>query len=323
MPRIQTVLGSIAPGDLGVCQTHEHIICDQRLGPRGDLYANTREVESTYMILDDHDHAAEELGAYRQLGGRAVVEVTTSGWGRDVQGLAELSRRTGVAVVACGGFYVEPCLPSVVDTWGLDRLTDSLVSEVTEGVDDTGIRVGVLKSGIYRSRIEGPEEKALRAVARASARTGAAITTHTTGSRRYEIPGGNMGREHLRILAQEGISGDRLIVGHVDERPDINYLHSLACEGCYIQFDTIGKLRWMRDETRAALIKELVARGHHDRILLGTDRCRRAELYREMGGLGYTYIFESFIDTMQDIGITRGEIDHILVDNPARALALP
>ena len=323
MPHIQTVLGSIAPEELGACQTHEHVICDQREGPREELNANTREVESTYMILDDWDRVTEELNEYYRLGGRAVVEVTTSGWGRDVKGLAEISRRTGVHIVASGGFYVEPCVPLEVDTWGLDQITDWLVREVTEGVDGTDIRVGVLKSGIYRSRIEGTEEKGLRAVARASVRTGVAITTHTTGSRRYEIPGGNMGRQHFRILQQEGVSGNRLIVGHTDERPDLNYLAALADEGCYIQLDTIGKMRWMRDETRVAMIKELMKRGHHDRVLISTDRCRKAELYKEMGGLGYTHIFESFIDTMKRGGMTQGEIDHILVDNPARVLSLP
>jgi len=322
MPVIQTVLGPVAPDQLGACQTHEHVICDQRQAPRPHLHANTREVEATFMILDDLEREEKELNEYYDRGGRALVEVTTSGWGRDVEGLAELSKKTGVHIIACGGFYTEPHLPVEVDEWSLDRITKWLIKEVTEGVDDTGIRVGILKSGIYRGRIEGSEEKGLRAVARASLETGVAITTHTTGSRRYEIPGGSMGRQHVEILKEVGVSPDRLIVGHIDERPDVNFLSDLADEGCYIQFDTIGKLRWMRDETRVSLMRELIARGHLDRILISTDRCRKAELYKEMGGLGYTYIYDRFIDTMLSGGMTQGEIDQIMVANPARALSL-
>lgn len=321
--RIQTVAGDIDPLDLGRCQTHEHVVCDQRLAPRLQLQESTREVEETFMILDDHQRAVSELLAYGRRGGAALVEVTTSGWGRDVEALQRIAQASGIHMVATGGYYIEPCIPYRVDEVGLDQLTADLVREVTVGVGETGIKVGVLKSGIYRSRIEGTEEKGLRAVARASLQTGVAITTHTTGSRRYEIVGGNMGREHLRILAGEGVRADRLIVGHVDERPDIHFLLGLAAEGCYIQLDTIGKLRWLADGTRADLVGALIAGGQLDRILLSTDRCRKAELYQEMGGLGYTYVFDSFLDTLKERGVTQGEIDHMLIANPARALAIP
>ncbi len=317
---IQTVLGPLAPEDLGPCQTHEHVICDQRKGDRLHLVANTREIDKTYMILDDYEREVKELRAYYTAGGRALAEVTTSGWGRDVATLARLSQETGVHIIATGGFYTEPCLPKEVDEWSIAQLTDWLIQEITEGVDGTNIKVGLLKSGIYRSRVEGPELKGLRAVARASAATGVAITTHTTGSRRYEIPGGNIGAQQLKVIKEEGASPHRLIIGHIDERPNINFLSDLAAEGCYIQFDTIGKLRWMRDETRVAFMRELIKRGHLERILVSTDRCRKVELYREMGGLGYTYIFESFIDTMKRGGMSQGEIDTILIKNPARAL---
>ena len=321
MAHIQTVTGDIDPGALGVCMTHEHVICDERLAPRSHLTPG-EGMEKSYMVLDDEERAIEELKRYYDLGGRALVEVTSTGWGRDVEKLAAISGATGVRMVAMAGFYIEPCLPLEVDEWSIERLTEWLVREVTEGIDDTGIKAGVYKSGIWRCRIEGPELKGLRAVARATLQTGVAITTHTTGSRRYEVTGGNMGWEHLRVLLEEGVDGDRLIVGHADERPDINFLNELADMGCYIQFDTVGKDRWMRDETRADLIKELIARGHGGRMLLATDRCRKKELYEELGGLGYVHLLASFVDTMKEAGIPDPDIDRILVENPATCLAV-
>jgi len=316
MKMVHTVTGPVAPDDLGATQTHEHVLCNSRLCPR----AEKRE-DGRYMVLDDKDRAVEELRKFYEAGGRALVEVTSSGWGRDVRGLKEVSERSGVKIVAMAGYYIEPCIPLEVDELPLSELTSKLIEELTEGVDGTDIRAGILKSGIHNARIEGVEEKALRAVARASLATGAAVTTHTTGSRRYEVRTGNHGMQHLRILREEGVSPERLIVGHIDERPDINVLSELAEMGCYIQFDVLNKPHWLLDETRAELMKELINRGHLNKLLLGTDRCRKQELYRELGGVGYTYIFDEFTGLLRESGITEGQIQTILAENPGQALA--
>ena len=87
---IETVLGAIKPEELGVCLPHEHVWCDQRLAPRAELFGLTRSTAS-YMRLDDFDRMVDELRAYRDAGGRALVEVTCDGWGRDLDVLARLS----------------------------------------------------------------------------------------------------------------------------------------------------------------------------------------------------------------------------------------
>ena len=60
-----------------------------------------------------------------------------------------------------------------------------------------------------------------------------------------EVPGGTVGVHQLEILKGEGVDPTRLIVGHVDERPDIDVPTSLADEGCFIQFDVIGKEHYL------------------------------------------------------------------------------
>ncbi len=323
MSVIQTVCGNISPGQLGHCQTHEHIWCDFRLGERSSLSSTVQRDQTDTMIYDDRQSMLEELKAYRALGGSALVEVTTAGWGRDLAVLEGLSRDAGVHIIATAGFYIEPAIPRWVDTTSIADMAHDLIGELVDGEPGTGLKPGLYKSGILRGRIEGPELKALRAVARAVRETGAAMTTHTTGSRRYEVPGGTMGIQHLKIFNEEGAPAHRLIVGHVDERPDLEVLSSLADAGCFIQFDVIGKLHWLLDETRAQLIRQLKSRGHLDKVLLGTDRCRKVELHKAMGGLGYTYLFESFFDTLREhAGLSQGEIESLVTDNPARALTL-
>ena len=315
---IQTVLGQIDPDQLGFCLPHEHIWCDQRFGPRVDLLGTTRP-ESTYMRLDDFDVMVAELRAYREAGGKAIVEVTCNGWGRDLDMLARLSEASEVHIVSTSGFYIEPHIPKFVHEWPIERLADHITAEIEEGVGASKRRCGLFKSAIHRARVEGVELKVLKAVAIAQKRTGAVITTHTTGNRRMEVPGGVAGVQQLEILKSEGVSPSRLIVGHVDERPDVDVLSRLAGEGCFIQFDVIGKEHFLLDQTRAELVHALVQRGYADNLLLSQDTSRKRWL-RSGGHSGYCYIFEDFLPRLRALGISDLGIQKMTVTNPARAL---
>ncbi len=316
---IETVLGPIAPEALGICLPHEHIWCDYALAPRTHLMDAARST-SGFMRLRDMEQMESELRAFHAAGGRAIVEVTCDGWGRDLDVLARLSARTGVHIVATAGYYIEPCIPFFVSEWPLERLADHITREIEQGVGDGARRCGVLKSAIHRARIEAVEAKVLAAVAIAQKRTGVAITTHTTGSRRQEIPGGTIGAQQRAFLKAEGVPANRLIVGHVDERPDIDVLASLAAEGCFIQFDVISKEHWLLDATRAELIHAMIRRGHLHNLLISHD-CNRAYELHAAGGLGYCHIFERFLPRLRALGIGESEIQTIMVQNPARALS--
>lgn len=314
---IQTVRGPISPEQFGVCLPHEHVWCDQNLAPRPELFGLTRSTAS-YMKLSHVDHMVDELSAYRTAGGSSIVEVTCDGWGRDLEMLARLSEASGVHIVATAGFYIEPCMPSFVADWTVERLADHLVREIDEGVGDTGRRCGVLKSAVHRARVEGLELKGLLAVASAQRRTGVAITSHTTGGRRGEVPGGTVGVHQLEILKAEGVDPSRFIVGHVDERPDIDVLSALAEEGCYIQFDVIGKEHWLLDQTRAELIRALIERGYLSSLLMSHDRNRDHEM-RYGGGTGYVHLFDDFLPRLSALGVPPAAVRQMMIANPARA----
>jgi phosphotriesterase-related protein len=319
MTRIQTVTGSIAPATLGVTYTHEHILCDQRLCRSEGLRA--RGSDGGLMLLDDPDVVARELAELKTLGADAMVEVTTQAWGRDIAGLRRISEATGLRIVATSGFYVEQCQPAYVRQQSIDELARGLVRELTEGVDDTGIRTGILKAATSRPVIEGAEEKCARAAARAQRATGAAITTHTSASARFEIAGGNAGMAFLDLFESEGVDPRRVIVGHTDENADIRNLEALCRRGAYIQFDVIGKLHWMLDETRADLVRAVVDRGFVEHLLLSTDRNRKFEL-KAYGGIGYAHMLTVFVPLLRARGVSEDAITRVLVENPRRALAI-
>lgn len=316
MTKVHTVCGPIEPSQLGFTHTHEHILCDARM-----TYRTEPPTRGAYMLLDDQERAVTELKKFKDMGGGSMVELTTASWGRDIKILKRISEASGIHIVATTGFYTWPYIAQDLDTRSIPDLANDLIVELTEAADGAETTAGILKSAIHFDRIEGIEEKCLRAVARASMATGAAITTHTNGKRHQEIPGGNVGMQHVRILRDEGISSDRLVVGHTDEQADINFLSELAELGCYVQFDVLEKTHFMLDVTRAKLIAELIRRGHLKRILLGTDRCRHTELYDERGGVGYTYILDTFVEMLKTEGISDSEIEQICCVNPGEMLA--
>ncbi len=317
MKVIRTVNGDISPSVLGITMTHEHLYCDQGLCRSAARFP----LASNLMVLRDVDLVVQELGDYVTAGGQAIAEMTVKGWGRDVAVLREISRRAGIHVIATAGFYVEDCLPDYARHASVEELTDLLVKELTGGADGTDIRPGLLKSGVGRPVIEGVERKCAIAVARAQKRTGVAITTHTSGSSRFEVRGGNLGMAHLGVFEAEGVDLARVIIGHTDENADVRQLIALAQRGAMVQFDVIGKTHWLLDETRVELLAKLVEKGYADHLLLASDRNRATELH-VMGGPGYDYVLRHFVPQLRQAGFDEGLIHKILVENPSRILAV-
>jgi len=313
---VRTVNGDIAPESLGVTATHEHLRCDQRLCRSAQRFPSKTDL----MVLVDVDLVVDAVNDFCAASGCAMAEMTVMGWGRDVAILREISTRTGLHVVATSGFYVEDCLPDFARTASVEELTDFLLRELSEGADGTSIRTGILKSGVGRPVIEDVELRCAQAVARAQLKTGVAITTHTSGSSRFEIRGGNLGSLHLDVFEKEGVDPARVIIGHTDENADIRQLMALARRGAYVQFDVIGKLHWLLDETRVELLVKLADAGHIDRLLLGTDRNRVSEL-KVSGGPGYDHLLRKFVPKLREAGFDEGMLNQVLVTNPARILS--
>jgi predicted metal-dependent phosphotriesterase family hydrolase len=314
---IRTVNGDIAPTELGITLTHEHLWCDQRLCRSEGRFPSV----ANPMVLQEVDLVIREVGVFVAAGGRGIAEMTVAGWGRDMGMLRQISQQSGAHVIATSGYYIEDCHPDFTRDATVDELTEFLVNELTEGADGTDIRPGILKSGVGRPVIEGVDRRCAIAVARAQKQTGVVITTHTSGGSRFEIRGGNLGTQHLDLFEAEGVDPARVIIGHTDENADIRQLWALARRGAAIQFDVIGKLHWLLDETRVELLAKLADKGYLDRLLLSTDRNRVSELHVQ-NGPGYDHVIRDFIPKLRRAGFDDAAINTILVENPARVFAV-
>lgn len=302
MSAIVTVLGPIAPEELGRCLPHEHLICD--FSP----------VTATMdHLLNDTDLAVDELALFSTVGGAAVVDVTPPDLGRDPVALRTISRSSGVHIVMGTGWYRRAFYPEHLERTPTRELAERMVVELTEGADGTDIRAGLIgEVGVDGSFVSGIEERVLRACARAHLATGAAISTHSS---MYPV-----GLAQLEVLADEGVPADRVVIGHADTYLDGEYHNALLQRGVSLEFDTAGRNHLNPDDRRAESFVRLVRQGWLDQLLLSSDRCFRSDL-AAFGGVGYAHVLTDFRDRLTSLGLTAREFDVVTIDNPARVLA--
>lgn len=329
MTKVQTVLGEIAPSDLGLTLTHEHIAFHayQRESEKmGGLPAYISESERRDYDWDAVVHAAsDELSQAVAEGVRSLVEVTPIGNGRSPSGLAEISRRTGLNIIASTGFWLDPPLEHLVGPDNVDALVELLAKEIQQGMEDTSIRAGIIKVATSE-RMSANEAKALRAAARASRRTGAAITTHTQR--------GALALEQIDLLEEEGVDPSRIVIGHLGGTPRLDLHEAVAKRGVYLGYDRTGQGHEQDDEAVLQLFATMVARGYRRQLLISQDTgvflfgVQRPPLPRHLGGHSlherpaYTHIWHHFIPEAHKLGVSDEDMRTILVENPARLLPL-
>lgn len=256
MKTITTVRGPVSADTLGRVAMHEHLVCDLEHSVRGMVAG-----------LDDVELAIDELGRFKDAGGGTLVELTNRGVGRDVRKLREIAEATGLNVIASTGFYTEPYYPREVYERTIPQLAKLMVRELTEGIDDTGIRAGIIgELGTRRQHFSSAEERVFRAAARAQHETGVAVSTHT-------YAGAELALQQVEVLVDAGVKPNRIIIGHLGDRRTNDYFAEIARTGVYLQFDHIGMTDLQSDSVRAGIVKDMVDRGFTDQILLSCDIC--------------------------------------------------
>ena len=343
-----TVTGPVPVADLGITLMHEHLLFDidwPGLWPgasaRPDLVEKSVGIESLGFLrrdpfvvrdnvrLDDVELAAEEAARFRAAGGKTIVEVTSIGIHPDPVGLRQIASQTGLHVVAGCGWYVGPSHPPELATDDVPTLVRRLVSDLTEGIGETGVRAGIIGEVGTFNPIRPTELKSLLAAARAHRETGAAISVHLSSRE-----GGNV-RQVAEVLHSEGVDPRRVALGHIDLGISQDDRYFAVDLGFNVQFDTFGHEHYYsvhpeayayiwrdpRDFERIAWIEDLVQRGHLDQILLSQDVCAKSML-RRYGGWGYDHLLTNVVPMMRThSAISDDQIQAMLTANPARILA--
>lgn len=344
-----TVLGPVDPKTIGPTVTHEHIFIARSLPTMPfarpaatelelqlqpvtlenlsavrnfTVAALTRDYPYNFYDLTDFDDAVAEVREFKRWGGDTIVDVSNIGLGRDPQALVRVANATGLKIVMGSGYYAKNFHPPDMDRRTVEELTGTIVHDVTKGAEGTDIRSGIIgEVGVSGNPLTPNEIKSVRASARASRATGAAITFHVGGfmEEKFTV---------MDLLVEEGADLSRAVFGHSNwVADDLPFMKRMLARGVYIQFDTLGytealtrsRLGRPDDWEVAMAIAELIKAGYGDRIVISQDVCTKMQL-KKNGGRGYSYILQFFLPELRRLGVTEDQVQRIMVENPRRIL---
>lgn len=344
--KAQTVLGPIEGEALGVTLPHEHLLCDTRAN-----FTEPKEASEKYLAykpvsleilswlhyhfsenldnsqLFDEQLAVDEAMFFKKAGGGAIVDVTNVGLGRDPKALARISRATGLNIIMGAGYFIARSHPQDMSNKTEEEITSEIVQDITVGVDNTGVRAGIIGEIGCSWPLQDNERKSVRAAARTQQLTGAPLNIHPGRTNNKSV------LELLDILNGAGADLSRVAISHTETRiRDHNVRAQVAKAGCYVEYDVFGweghvslsifgesNIDLPNDTQRIDEIMRLIDEGYLSQILISQDICYKS-WYVRYGGKGYAHISNYVVPMMLRKGMTAEQINTIMVENPKRLL---
>ncbi|MDU5106638.1 phosphotriesterase-related protein [Clostridium sp.] len=258
-------------------------------------------------FLNNKNQTIEEFKDLKSRGVSTIIDVTNRGMGRNTEYVLEVMSETGLNILQATGYYKEPFLPEEVYRISEKEMAKILIDEILYGIDGTSTKAEVIgEVGTSLNKVEEMELKVFEAASRAHIETGKPIITHTTL--------GKLGLEQIEIFNKFNVDLSKVTLSHIDLSGDLEYMIRLLDTGVNIAFDTIGKNNYQPDEDRVNWLKELCNRGYSNQIVLSMDITRKSH-FRDNGGLGYSYLIDSFLPRLYEKEISNKHIENMLVNN--------
>ena len=337
----QTVLGPIAGEAMGITLPHEHLLIDfevmfrepatgaeRGLSRQPVSLANLGWVRHHFssnldnLQLRDETVARDEALLFKHAGGQTFVDPTNRGLARDPLALARMGRATGLNIIMGSGYYVAAAHPPGMDARTVDDIARELVTDLTVGVDGTGVRAGFIGEIGTTWPWTDNERKVVRAAVAAQRETGAALMIHPGRHERLPLA-------IVDFIRKEGADLERTIMCHIERTiADRGVLLELAATGVRLEYDLFGletsyypynpAFDMPNDGERMRQILFLIERGHLAQILMSHDIAYKHCLTK-WGGFGYHHLLVNVIPRLRDRGADDRTIQTLLVDNPRRA----
>lgn len=348
---IITITGTIEREAAGIVLPHEHVFIDltnqYRQFPeatksswsRDKVGLDNRDILSRNplalrdnLILDDIDCAEREVLEFKRAGGGTIVDASSRGLGRDPIALRGVALSVGINLIAGSAYYYRDTHPEGMSDKTAEEIRDEIVHEVTVGIDETGVRAGVIGEIGISERMHPDEEKVLVGAAQAQAQTGLGMHIHIFPWNPRGFP---LGLEALRIVAANGAILEKVAINHVDVALDfsVEYIEQIVSEyNAFVEFDNFGHEFYVDKRSRKFLpgpfatdvqriqaIVQLLDMGYLCNILISSDICHKSLLHR-YGGWGYDHVITNVIPMLREYGLSPEQIRTIVAENPQRFL---
>ena len=295
IPFVRTVSGDITPAEMGLTYSHEHIVIDESFPTQ----------QNAAFLLNDVDKISKELKSFYEAGGRTMVDTMPSDAGRNVLKLAEVSRRTGVHIIAPTGIHLEKYyLPNHWRySYTEEQLTRLFIDDVMTGIDAndyngpfvnrTAHKAGMIKLATGDEKITLHQEKIFHAVVNTHLETGVPILTHTNE--------GKHAIDQAALFAKLGARLEHIVISHVDRYQDIGYNRALLQTGIRVEYDSA--FRWKEKENWTYKLLETLLPEFPDQITMGMDAARNSYWLSYGGSPGLNFLLTTFKADLQQMGL--------------------
>lgn len=336
MAPVTTVAGTVDSSQLGLLLPHEHLVSDitSSFSTTGDpridaMLSVTVTPELSWLLndypyncadnckMDDFDAVTVELQHFASVGGRTVIDLTTSHEGRSPSKLRELALTSGVNIIAGSGWYLQSAESEHMRTASVETLITDLLADFKGSRPGPGVIGEIGISPLFTPA----EERSLRAASECQRQLGVPLFIHLPGWMRY-------GHRVLDIAITEmGAAAESIVLCHMDPSgEDTEYQQSLASRGVFLEFDMIGMPYFYRGagegqsphpEAAALAISGLVTRGLAEQILISHDMGIKSMLSKN-GGNGLAYVPLLFADRLIRLGCASDIGTQLMERNPRR-----
>ena len=311
MKTINGVFGPIPIKELGFTLMHEHLFS-------ADWSMRTAFLKDWVDVDEFIPMLVKELNIAKIYGVDTIVDMTPINLGRDINVLRKAAKLCDIQVIAATGFYWNE------EPWLYDKderiIVDLLLKDILEGIQGTDSKAAILKCATGPLGMTEINKMTFRIVAAAHKESHVPIYTHT-------IADSKMGHLQLDILEKEGIDIENVVIGHLGDTTDINYLESVLKRGCYIGLDRFGDDSRLSLDDRANTLTTLCKRGYIDKLIVSQDYCAFLDqgIYNWKDYIGldvsklevdFTYIHRRVIPELLKRGITEQQIHRMMVLNP-------
>ena len=308
MTTINSVLGPLDTSDLGFTLMHEHVIHQSFLVQNYPQLFGPGFMERIYTGIAEAKKGGVDT----------IVDATPFDTGRDAPIMAEVSRRTGVNIIACSGWWMN--LPGHISGYSPDLFADLFVNDIEVGIAGTDIKAGILKSAADFGGVTPDGEIMLRAIARAHCRTGVPIMLHSYAPEQ-------VARQQIAILQDEGVDMKKVAVDHANDTQDMEYLTWILEQGCYLGMDRYPGTN-LSPYARTETFKRLIDSGWTDRLLPSHDISMVdpvaftppwiLEVPEKRNPYGYLYLKKVVFPWLREMGVDEDVMSTLCINGPRR-----
>lgn len=314
---VQTVTGKKTRETLGIVDAHTHLWIET---PRSNC------VKEPNHLLNEFSLVEKELKKFKNCkivvvsnGNATAIDCQPWGSGRNGNKLNKLSESSKVNIIAVTGFHSRDYYNFNCPIWTMTRkeAVHFFINELKIGLKETfgvrtycsnlennriNIKAGAIKMS-YVGKLEVQYKILTEAAVEASLLTGAPLIVHTEQG---------LGIEKLVAFFQSrGIPFSKIMLCHMDKKPDFELHKYLAGESFYLEYDTFLRSKYEPNFKVWPLIIQMINAGYSKAIMIGSDLASNLS-WKIMQRLGLCGFFVVFTEKLLALDIDIKDIKKIV-----------